>query len=94
MEGVPGSLKIFKESRDCLVKMYEDSVTKLNLFTLEQIESKRLLKRLWAVINLEIKNREEVLIFHGKNSVSAREHYFSTIDFYFKLLKLIFSKIY
>jgi hypothetical protein len=43
-----------------------------------------LLKRLWAVINLEIKNRDEVLIFHGKNSVSAREHYFSTIDFYFK----------
>jgi len=35
MEGVPGSLKIFKESRDCLVKMYEDSVTKPNLFTLE-----------------------------------------------------------
>jgi hypothetical protein len=35
MEGAPGSLKIFKESRDCLVKMYEDSVTKPNLFTFE-----------------------------------------------------------
>ena len=58
------------------------------------VDKKRFLKRLWAIIHLDISNKEDILKYQGKHSVSARDEFFNTIEFYFSVLKRIFSELY
>lgn len=66
----------------------------ISLFPIELVDRKRFLKRLWAIIHLDVQNKEDILKYHGKHSVSARDEYFNTIEFYFQVLKRIFSELY
>ena len=92
----------FEEARDCMVRMYQESLGQgdseegcLELsFQIEEIVWKRLLKRLWGVIHLEVENKEDIYKSSGKNSVSAWDEFKSITEMYFVLLKDIFSNIY
>ena len=65
-----------------------------SMFPIEDVDKKRFLKRLWAIIHLDVQNKEDILKYHGKHSVSARDEFFRTTDFYFDILKKIFSEMY
>lgn len=43
---------------------------------------------------MDVSNKEDILKYHGKHSVSARDEYFNTIELYFQVLKRIFSELY
>ena len=65
-----------------------------SLINIDTIVKKRMLKRLWSVIQLDIKNKEDSYTKQGLNSVRAREEFGQCTDYYFSVLKDIFSEIF
>ena len=61
---------------------------------IENIVWKRLLKRLWGVVHLEVQNKEDIFKLQGKKSVAAWDDFKGITEMYFNLLKDIFSDIY
>ena len=84
----------FEKMEKTTEEVEDEEDTSYSLFPIEVVYKKRFFKRLWAIIHLDISNKEDILKHHGKHSVSARDEYFNTIEFYFSILKRIFSELY
>lgn len=84
----------FESGRDAMIKMYKDCACKDGLFIIEEILWKRLLKRLWGVLHLEVQIKEEAFKKSNGKSVQAWDDFQKVNEMHFETLKSIFINIY
>lgn len=64
------------------------------LFPPAVVQKARLLKKLWAIVQLDVQWRDDFLRIHGRHAVLAREQFSEGVEFWFRLLKQLFSDFY
>ena len=84
----------FESARDSMIQMYKACAAKDGLFSIEEILWKKVLKRLWGVLSLEVLVKEEAFKKTEGKSVQAWTEFEKTTDMHFETLKNVFSSIY